>query len=62
MSTRLQQETLQYLVRAMEEKQRALNTTLGRFRREKVEAELKILSERFKVECGVLAPVFQRAA
>lgn len=52
MSTRLQQETLQFLIRAMEQKNRELSTTLGQFRREKVEAELKILSERFKIECG----------
>lgn len=52
MSTRLQQETLQFLIRAMEQKNHELTTTLGQFRREKVEAELKILSERFKIECG----------
>ena len=52
MSTRLQQETLQFLIRAMEQKNRDLSTTLGQFRREKLEAELKILSERFRIECG----------
>ena len=62
MSTRLQQETLQYLVRAMETKHRELNTTLGRFRRQRLEAEIKILSDRFKIECGCPAPEFRIAA
>jgi hypothetical protein len=62
MSTRLQQETLQFLIRAMEQKNRELSTTLGQFRREKVEAELKILSERFKIECGCEMPEFRPAA
>jgi hypothetical protein len=62
MSTRLQHETWQFLVRAMEAKQRELQTTLGRFRREKVEAELKILSKRLTLECGHPAPEWRAAA
>ena len=62
MSTRLQQETLQFLIRAMEQKNRDLSTTLGQFRREKLEAELKILSERFKIECGFSEADFRPVA
>jgi hypothetical protein len=62
MSTRLQQETLQFLIRAMEQKNRDLSTTLGQFRREKLEAELKILSERFKIECGISEADFRPVA
>ena len=62
MSTRLQQETLQFLIRAMEQKNRDLSTTLGQFRREKLETELKILSERFKIECGCSEADFRPVA
>jgi hypothetical protein len=62
MSTRLQQETLQFLIRAMEQKNHELTTTLGHFRREKIEAELKILSDRFKNECGCDEPEFRPVA
>ncbi|HEX8295844.1 MAG TPA: hypothetical protein VF593_06055 [Chthoniobacteraceae bacterium] len=50
MSRRLHEETLQFLYRAVQAKERELQTTLGQFRREKVEAELRILNGRLQTE------------
>jgi hypothetical protein len=48
MSSRLHQETVQFLLQAVAVKQRELQTQLGQFRRDKVESELRILNERLQ--------------
>jgi len=55
MSTRLQQETVQYLLQAVAVKERELETQLGRFRRDKVESELRILNERLQFALDFVA-------
>jgi hypothetical protein len=55
MSTRLQQETVQFLLQAVAVKERELETQLGRHRREKVESELRILNERLQFALDFVA-------
>jgi hypothetical protein len=55
MSTRLQQETVQFLLQAVAVKERELQTQLGRFRRDKVESELRILTERLQFALDFVA-------
>ena len=55
MSTRLQQETVQFLLQAVAVKERELETQLGRFRRDKVESELRILNERLQFALDFVA-------
>ncbi len=52
MSERLQAETGQFLRKAVAAKQGELQTTLGRFRQEKIKGELRILSQRLQDEFG----------
>ena len=55
MSSRLQQETVQFLLQAVAVKERELETQLGRFRRDKVESELRILNERLQFALDFVA-------
>jgi len=55
MSTRLQQETVQFLLQAVAVKERELQTQLGRYRRDKVESELRILTERLQFALDFVA-------
>ena len=55
MSTRLQQETVQFLLQAVAVKERELETQLGRYRRDKVESELRILNERLQFALDFVA-------